>query len=333
MSSSSSDSELLSMTIRADDIYRQYSQSQDPQKLFEKASQWVSNIRLGITDKKHQEIIDKEIHEGMIRAIFGSNMIERAGLGLDITVQLCRKIFAGEDVGEISERDTSYLDALAGLIDLQRDLKDTPAKFILRGRNEIVQHARAFQHIINAFVVEKQDLTEGLIKETHRILTKGVPIIHQGYPDVSPEEYGGVYRTVIVGAGSSNFTVPKFIPAKMKEMCEALKQELNTAELQKSIDPFSVASKYSLQFVQIHPFQDGNGRLCRMILNTILCRYAGVIIPIGEHDEERKEYMEIKKDASENMEDHGKYATFVLQRATVRLREMKKKLAGKSKSE
>jgi hypothetical protein len=68
--------------------------------------------------------------------------------------------------------------------------------------------------------------------------------------------------------------------------------------------------------------------MCRLILNAILCRYAGVIIPIGEQETEREEYMQIKRDSSERMEGHGEYATFVLIRATRRIREMKKKLSG-----
>ncbi|KAI1382877.1 fido domain-containing protein [Hypoxylon trugodes] len=265
----------------------------------------------------------------MARAIFGSNMIEHVGLGFDITIYLCQKIFSGEPLGEINERDTLYQSQLLDLYSRQEDLKDVSIQDILRGRMEIVQHTKAFQHIIHTFVTEKQDLSEELIKETHRILTKGILICTRDGPDISPEEYGGIYRTVIVGAGNSNFTVPKFVPAKMKEMCDDLKRELAEAEEKKSIDPISVAAKYSLQFVQIHPFQDGNGRVCRMILNAILCRHAGIIIPIGKTREDREEYMGIKKRSSQDMEGHGEYALFVLQKANTRLREMKKKLAGK----
>ncbi|KAF4504633.1 hypothetical protein G6O67_008060 [Ophiocordyceps sinensis] len=235
----------------------------------------------------------------MIIAVFGSNMIERAGLGWDITLHLCRRIIAGEDVGEISERDADYQDALVKLCMQQPNLENMPCHAILRGRNEIVQHVKAFQHLINAFVTDKQSLSEDLIKETHRILTKGTPIIQDGSPNVAPEAYGGTYRTVIVGAGSSNFTVPKYVPTNTKEMCDNLEKEVVTAEKGGATDPFSLAAKYSLEFVQIHPFQDGNGRICRMILNAILCRSAGVIIPIGEKGEERSEYIEIKKRACE----------------------------------
>ena len=275
------------------------------------------------------EILTKEIHEAMIRAIFGSNQIERAGLDLDLTVHLCRKVFAGEFIGELSERDPDYQAQLLELYQKQPSLKGCTSTHVLRSRNEVVQHARAFQHILHAFVVQNQDLTEELIKETHRILVTGVPIVEHGGSVVQPDEYGGVYRTIVVGAGNTNFVVPRFVPSKMKEMCDNLKQELAAAHESKTIDPFSVASKYSMEFVQIHPFRDGNGRMCRLILNSILCRYAGVIIPIGEQGTDREDYIKIKQQASEEMGDHGKYATFVLEKATRRLRELKKKLAGK----
>ncbi|XP_044717854.1 uncharacterized protein HRG_08496 [Hirsutella rhossiliensis] len=115
-------------------------------------------------DKDQQEVVNNEIHETMSRAIFGSNMIERAGLGWDITVQLCRKVFAGEDIGQISERDATYQESLLKLYKQQFDLKD------------------------------------------------------------------------------------------MREMCESLKQELTAAEERRTIDPFSIAAKYSLMFVEIRPF-------------------------------------------------------------------------------
>ncbi|MBV5323390.1 Fic family protein, partial [bacterium] len=103
-----------------------------------------------------------------------------------------------------------------------------------------------------------------------------------------------------------------------------------SARDKKSIDPFSLAAKYSMEFVQIHPFRDGNGRMCRIILNAILCRYAGIIVPIGEHDEERDEYLGIKRRASQEMEGHGEYASYVLKRSLTRLRALKKKMAGKA---
>lgn len=327
---SRSATEEISITIQADEIYSRHAEAQDPEGLFEKASNWISKIQTTTLDDSKRDLINDEVHDSMARAIFGSNMIENAGLGYDITIQLCKRIFTDDDLSDIIKSDEFYQSALLDLYPQQPNQKEF-TQSISRGRDEIVQHAKAYQHIIHAFVTEKQDLSEELIMDTHRILTTGIPIYVADALEIPPEQYGGIYRTVIVGAGTCNFTVPKFVPAKMEEMCNNLKRELSAAGEAKSIDPFSIAAKYSLQFVEIHPFQDGNGRMCRMILNAILCRYAGVIVPIGETPEERKEYMGIKQRASRDMEGHGEYATFVLRRSVTRLREMKKKLAGKTK--
>ncbi|VUC36826.1 unnamed protein product [Clonostachys rosea] len=316
------------LTIRPGDVYCQRPDVQQPDELFKKAKTWLEVIQDAPRDEL-QDVVTKDIQESMIRAIFGSNQIERAGLNQTITNHLCRRILNGEDVGAISEGDPDSQSALLDLYHLDPTLRKLPGKDVLRSRNEVVQHCKAFEFLLKAFVLEHEHLTESLIQETHRILAEGVPITDCEGPEVLPEEYGGVYRTVVVGAGTTNFTVPKFVPAKMKKMCEDLKDELEATEKNKAIDPFSTAAKYSLEFVQIHPFMDGNGRMCRMILNAILCRYAGVIVPIGEQGAEREEYMQIKRDSSAKMEGHGEYATFVLVRATRRIREMKKKLSGK----
>ncbi|KAF4456013.1 fic doc family protein [Fusarium austroafricanum] len=173
-------------------------------------------------------------------------------------------------------------------------------------------------------------MTETLVKDTHAILCKGVSIIdpEKKWPEVPFEKYAGKYRDVFVGAGNTMFTPPKYIPTNMAKMCADLKKEIEDGESQNSLDPFSLASKYSLKFVEIHPFQDGNGRMCRMILNVIMFRYAGVV-PIGEREEDRVEYMNIKKRASKDMEGHGEYATFVLKKGARAIQKLKQKLHGK----
>lgn len=126
------------------------------------------------------------------------------------------------------------------------------------------------------------------------------------------------------------FTPPQYVPKQMEEMCNNLKNDLNAAKAT-AIDPISLATKYSLEFVTIHPFQDGNGRMCRLILNAILFRFIGVVAPIGKTEEDIAEYIGIKRRASESMEGHGEYATFVLGKVVRSLQRMKKKVRGKQK--
>ncbi|KAF5021251.1 hypothetical protein F66182_6649 [Fusarium sp. NRRL 66182] len=316
------------ITLRADSSYRTYATDQDPKALFDKATRYLGSMKANRTPEQ-QEILISEIHDSVIHAIFGSNKIEGAGLGLDVTLHLCRKILRGEPVPDIDERDQECESKLLELYNHDKTLQSQPRQFILRGRREIVQHMRAFQHIIHHFVILKEDMTEDLIKETHAILCKGVSIIDPEHPEVPSEKYAGRYRNVAVGAGNTMFVTPQYVPAKMTEMCTNLKEEISESEARGSLDPFSLASKYSLRFVEIHPFQDGNGRTCRMILNAILFRYAGVVIPIGEREEDRVEYMNIKRRASRDMEGHGEYATFVLKKGTRAIQKLKQKVHGK----
>jgi hypothetical protein len=52
--------------------------------------------------------------------------------------------------------------------------------------------------------------------------------------------------------------------------------------------------------------------MCRIRLNTILCKYAGIAVPIGE-TENRAAYLETKQRASKGPEDQ-KYAAFILKK-------------------
>ncbi|ATY64289.1 Filamentation induced by cAMP death on curing [Cordyceps militaris] len=319
----------VSMTIRADNIYRTYATGQDPAALFNKAISYMNSVKSISQSEEEQALIRSEVEAMMMHAIFGSNTIEHAGLNLDITLHLCREILRGEDVGEIDERTPEYLAKLADIYRIDPPLKEKSVQLVLRGRREIVQHVKAFQHLIQNFAIEKKPMTEELIKETHQILCKGVPVVHRVGPETPYEQYAGLYRKEIVGAGNTNFVVPHHVPSKMAKLCVDLEQDIDKAEASKSVDPFSLASKYSLEFVQIHPFLDGNGRMCRLILNVILFRFTGIFVAIGERESDRDEYMNIKKRSSQTMEGHGEYATFVLDKGMKSFRKIKQKLHGK----
>lgn len=312
------------LTIDADDIYA----TEADVRLAKQIGGWLEAIQK-INIPQRGNIVLRELHDSMTRAIFGSNQIERAGLNWELTTYLCQKVLAGDNSSEISLPTREFL------FEKQADLKSVSGADLTKRCNEVTQHAKAYQHILHAFVTEETDFSgiEEIVKDTHRILVEGVPLVEEGFDDIKPEDYGGIYRNVIVGAGTTNFTVPKFVPSQMARMCESLEQDLRQAEEKEVVDPFSIACKYSLEFVQIHPFRDGNGRMCRMILNAIVCRYLGVIIPIGEQEDDREAYIAIKRKSSQDMHGHRDYATFVLHKGKTRVRQLKKKLTGKKDGE
>ncbi|KAK5989974.1 hypothetical protein PT974_08237 [Cladobotryum mycophilum] len=327
---SGSERKTFSLALHAEDVYQTNStNTQDPKKLFEKASQYLDTLREMSRSQNQNELLENQIHDMMIHAVFGSNCIERAGLGLDATVQLCKKVLNGETLPDIVERSPEYRSQLMEFLKLDASLKGMPVQRALRSRREVVQHMKAFQYLLHHFVIQQEDMTEDLIKETHRILCRGVSIIQDDMKEVLSDQYAGRYRDVLVGAGNTMFVVPKHVPSKMRQACDNLNRDLDEAEKKGAIDPFFIASKYSMEIIQIHPFQDGNGRLCRMILNAIVFRYTGILISIGESEEDRSEYMSIHKRVSEKLEGHEDYATLILKKGMRTIQKLKQKLHGK----
>lgn len=128
-----------------------------------------------------------------------------------------------------------------------------------------------------------------------------------------------------VNASGHHFTASKAVP---KAMLASLNADIAEAERTKSLDPYTLAARYCGNFVCVHPFLDGNGRMCRLLLNALLLKYAGVVVPIGEHEGERREYLNIRMRYSAVGEDEGEFAAMVLKRATERLKTVSDKLLG-----
>ena len=114
---------------------------------------------------------------------------------------------------------------------------------------ETVNHFRCIDYIIE----HAQDkLTEGMIKEIHRILKTGTSDSRKSWFNV------GDYKKIPNEVGG-NQTCP---PEKVHSMLSVLLKSYNSKK-QKTLDDIIDFHK---QFESIHPFQDGNGRIGRLIM-------------------------------------------------------------------
>ncbi|CZT05859.1 uncharacterized protein RCO7_03974 [Rhynchosporium graminicola] len=241
----------------------------------------------GEWDGELNEIMYSYLEDTMIETVFGSNAIESAGLNERLTAKICRDVFRGKSVKAeaYDERDADYAKSLG---------ENPGADSIIRSRVEIIQHAKALIHIIKAIVENSEPLSEELIKTTHIILCEGQNL---GYPP-------GTYRDFEIRAKYGNIKAHHFISWKavsgsMQELCSQYNDDIRQAEEEATIDPMTLAARYCSKFVNIHPFVDGNGRMCRLILNAILLKYAGVCVPLGEKDDaDREEYIGLTNRAS-----------------------------------
>jgi Fic family protein len=303
----------------------------DPQGLFDETCASMNEIRQN-KRPEHEELLARDFKEGMMSVVFSSNNIERAGLNLQETIKICQRIFNGEDVKaeDISERSEEYNAAIQSLINSKiQKPGNANIQHVIRSRQEVIQHARALDYITRAIAIDNQPLSELLIRTTHQILVTGIdsPDTGHGRGIIAWQEYGGNYRKIPVITGTTCFVVPQHIPKKMKELVKKFNKDIEEAEQKEEIDPFHLAAKYSNMFVLIHPFLDGNGRTCRLILNAILLKYAGTVAAFGENDASREEYYTIVRRAAEDVRDNqSEFAAFILEKASLRLKGLRQKL-------
>ncbi len=120
------------------------------------------------------------------------------------------------------------------------------------------------------------------------------------------EQSRDIQLTVV--AGFSSFTAPALVPSMMKALVSDFNDDIRKAEENGELDSYFLAAKYFHKFVNIHSFLDGNWLVCRLILNAVLLKYAGIIVTLGEKEDDRKKYLEIAQMASMDeqiLEDGG----------------------------
>lgn len=262
----------------------------DPDDLYEEFQANFEDIATCIPSigEHDNNVLEMHYIDVLCRMVFGSNLIENAGASLEITYRMCEGIFKGQGgPEEITERDTDY-QALKS--ELQKKKMPSNVVAVLRTRREIVQHAKATQHIVHQVAILGKDITEELILETHGFLTHKVDCNDS---DLKWHQYSGLYRSTPVIAGLSGFPPPAHVPRLMSAMISELNADISKAITDGSLDPVMLSAKYCHKFVNIHPFADGNGRICRLILNAILLKHCGIMVCLGEDEDDKAKYLEI----------------------------------------
>jgi len=130
---------------------------------------------------------------------------------------------------------------------------------------EVIGHSNATQYV-DHLVDTNAALTEEAIKHIHSHLLLDKPWSR------------GVFRDDDICVSGSNrvFPSPELVPPMI---CELLASHEASA-----LHPIAEAARFHLEFECIHPFDDGNGRTGRLLLNWMLMRrgYPPIIIPFSE---------------------------------------------------
>jgi Fic family protein len=139
-------------------------------------------------------------------------------------------------------------------------------------------------------VAQNRDLTIGVIDELHAILTR-----HQDQT-LAVDQFGKRHEIPLLkGRFKEQPNNPKRPDGSLHEYCPPLHVQTKMENLLRllsgyaSEDPIIVASWLHHRFTQIHPYQDGNGRVARAITTLVLLR--SQLLPLVIDRDLRVEYI------------------------------------------
>ena len=141
----------------------------------------------------------------------------------------------------------------------------------LREIYEVTNHAKAYDYALKC-IAEGKPLGENTVKDIHQLLMENI-------------QPGGIYRNVSVRITGAGFQppAPNDMYAQVKGFFADLPYKTDTPSIE-------LAAWVHAEFVRIHPFTDGNGRVSRMIMNYQLMSDGWM--PISVAKEDRLKYFE-----------------------------------------
>lgn len=146
----------------------------------------------------------------------------------------------------------------------------------LKDHFEITGHNEAIGWVIE-IVNQKRPLTENFIRELHKLILKESYEVDAITPDGLPTKKKvkvGVYKTspnhVKTKTGEIfRFATPEETPALMNDLIHWYRNKTQ----QNEVNPILLAAEFHYRYIRIHPFDDGNGRTARILMNFILMQF------------------------------------------------------------
>ncbi|MCB0845963.1 MAG: Fic family protein [Bacteroidetes bacterium] len=177
----------------------------------------------------------------------------------------------------------------------------------LKDHFEITGHDEAIKWVID-IVKQERPLTENFIRELHKLILKEPYEVDAITPDGQPTKKRvniGEYKTspnhVKTKTGEIfRFATPEETPALMNDLILWYRNKSDNKEA----NPILLAAEFHYKFIRIHPFDDGNGRTARILMNFILMQFG--YPPVIIKTEDKENYFAALRQA-----DAGQIAPFI----------------------
>ncbi len=150
-----------------------------------------------------------------------------------------------------------------------------------------VESALRCVEIVESAASARTPVTARWLRELHGVLMKGT-------------QHAGGFRTGVVEISGATHIPPdpQSVQPLVDDLCRAIESELAGG----GTHPVTAAVWAHVTFAQIHPFEDGNGRMARFLQDYVLARCG--YFPVGIPAAQREEYYEALRAAdADNWDD------------------------------
>ena len=141
---------------------------------------------------------------------------------------------------------------------------------------------------------KSMSLTQNFIRQLHKVLLREDYTVYREMPGGGTTSYtvhAGLYKTrqnsVITRYGDRfEYASPEETPSLMSDLVDWY----NAAEQEGKLSPVELAALFHYRYIRIHPFEDGNGRIARLMVNYIMARHGWPMIVI--RNRKKAEYLD-----------------------------------------
>lgn len=161
----------------------------------------------------------------------------------------------------------------------------------LRDYNEMKASQVGFEMMREMVGIRDTPLTQNFIRQLHKVLLREDYTVYRNLPGGLQTSYvihAGQYKTrpnsVITRYGDRFvYATPEETPALMNDLVEWYNQAESTGRY----SPVDLAALFHYRYIRIHPFEDGNGRIARLLVNYILARHDWPMIVVRSRDKDK----------------------------------------------
>ena len=160
----------------------------------------------------------------------------------------------------------------------------------VRDVNEMTASNVGLKMMSEEAAMKEMPLSQHFIRTLHKTLLREDYTVYRSLPGGQQTNYvihAGQYKTrpnsVITRYGDRfDYALPEETPSLMTDLVDWYNEEEKLGRL----SPVELAGLFHYRYIRIHPFEDGNGRIARLMVNFILSRHGYPMVVVRSRNKQ-----------------------------------------------